>query len=223
MPEPARQKYRQVRKGQAFAVRMMNYLRGLLEEIQEETGEFFNIEATPGEGTTYRLALLDQKRFPDCNFANTAQARAGAAPFYTNFPHLPVEYSDDIFDALDHQDALQSLYTGGTVLHGFFGEEITDTGIVRDLVRKITDKYPLPYFTLTPTFSVCPDHGYIKGQVPVCPSCGGETEVYSRIVGYLRPVNRWNNGKRCEWKQRKTYKVADISKEDVAAMQDVAD
>ena len=210
-------------EGQAFAVRMMNHLRGLLEAIQEETGEFFNLEATPGEGTTYRLALLDQKRFPDCNFANTDQARAGAAPFYTNSTHLPVEYSDDIFDALDHQDSLQSLYTGGTVLHGFLGEEIADTGIVRDLVRKITGKYTLPYFTLTPTFSVCQADGYIKGQVPVCPTCGGETEVYSRVVGYLRPVNRWNNGKQCEWEQRKTYKVADMPKEGAAVMQDVAD
>ncbi|CAK7056124.1 MAG: Anaerobic ribonucleoside-triphosphate reductase [Desulfovibrio sp.] len=210
-------------EGQAFSVRMMNHLRDLLAEIQDETGEFFNLEATPGEGTTYRLALLDQKRFPDCNFANTDQARAGAAPFYTNSTHLPVEYSDDIFDALDHQDALQSLYTGGTVLHGFIGEEIADTAIVRDLVRKITGKYTLPYFTLTPTFSVCADHGYIKGQVPTCPTCGGDTEVYSRVVGYLRPVNRWNNGKQCEWAQRKTYKVADMPKEQAATLQGAAD
>ncbi|MDL2210074.1 ribonucleoside triphosphate reductase [Desulfovibrio sp. OttesenSCG-928-O18] len=197
-------------EGQAFSVKAMNHMRSLLESIQDETGEFFNLEATPGEGTTYRLALLDQKRFPDCHFANTDQARSGAAPFYTNSTHLPVDYSDDIFDALDHQDALQSLYTGGTVLHGFIGEEIPDTGIVRDLVRKITGKYTLPYFTLTPTFSVCADHGYLRGEVPVCPTCGHDTEVYSRVVGYLRPVNRWNNGKQCEYAMRKEYKAGDL-------------
>lgn len=209
-------------EGQAFAVRMMNHLRSLLEDIQEETGEFFNLEATPGEGTCYRLALFDQKRFPDCHFANTAQAEAGAAPFYTNSTHLPVDYSDDIFDALDHQDSLQGLYTGGTVLHGFLGEEVADTRVVRDLVRKITGKYTLPYFTLTPTFSVCADHGYIRGQTPECPACGGETEIYSRVVGYLRPVSRWNNGKQCEWAQRKTYTVAAMATDD-AGMRNAAD
>lgn len=211
-------------EGKAFAVTAMNRLRSLLAAIQEETGEFFNLEATPGEGATYRLALLDQKRFPDCNFANTAQAGSGAAPFYTNSTHLPVDYSDDVFDALDHQDALQSLYTGGTVLHGFIGEEIPDTGIVRDLVRKITGKYTLPYFTLTPTFSVCADHGYLRGEVAACPACGRDTEVYSRVVGYLRPVSRWNSGKQREYAMRKEYRIGDI-KEPVepAALQGAAD
>ncbi|SBW05443.1 NrdD [uncultured delta proteobacterium] len=194
-------------EGQAFAVRAMNYLRTLLENIQEETGEFFNLEATPAEGTSYRLALLDQKRFPDCRFANTEQVKTGAAPFYTNSTHLPVDHTDDIFDALDHQDALQPLYTGGTVLHGFIGEEITDTAVVRDIVRKITGKYTLPYFTLSPTFSVCQAHGYHKGEVAACPSCGNAMEVYTRVVGYLRPVNRWNNGKQAEYARRKTYGV----------------
>ena len=195
------------REGHPFAVRVMDHLRGLLEAIQEETGEFFNLEATPGEGTSYRLALLDQKRFPDCNFANTEQAGQGEAPFYTNSTHLPVDHSDDIFDVLDHQDSLQNKYTGGTVLHGFVGEEIPDTGIVRDLVRKITGKYTLPYFTITPTFSVCASHGYIRGEVPVCPACQQPAEVYSRVVGYLRPVSRWNNGKQSEYAHRKAYKV----------------
>ena len=194
-------------EGQAFAVRAMNYLRQLLENIQEETGEFFNLEATPAEGTSYRLALLDYKRFPDCRFANTDQTKTGAAPFYTNSTHLPVNYSDDIFDALDHQDDLQSLYTGGTVLHGFIGEEISDTAIVRELVHKITSKYTIPYFTLSPTFSVCQAHGYYKGEVPICPVCGNEIEVYTRVVGYLRPVNRWNNGKQAEYTMRKPYRL----------------
>ena len=194
-------------EGQAFAVRAMNYLRQLLENIQEETGEFFNLEATPAEGTSYRLALLDYKRFPDCRFANTDQTKTGAAPFYTNSTHLPVNYSDDIFDALDHQDDLQSLYTGGTVLHGFIGEEISDTAIVRELVHKITSKYTLPYFTLSPTFSVCQAHGYYKGEVPICPVCDNEIEVYTRVVGYLRPVNRWNNGKQAEYTMRKPYRL----------------
>lgn len=195
-------------QGQAFARRVMDHLRALLEAMQEETGDFFNLEATPAEGTTYRLARLDQERFPDARFANGEAATAGAAPFYTNSTHLPVDFSEDIFQALDLQDTLQSRYTGGTVLHGFVGEEITDTRTVRDLVRKITGRYTLPYFTLTPTFSVCAEHGYMAGEQPTCPDCRRATEVYSRVVGYLRPVNRWNDAKQNEYAMRREYTVS---------------
>jgi ribonucleoside-triphosphate reductase len=190
--------------GQKFALRVMGRLRAILESFQEQTGDFFNLEATPAEGTTYRLAMLDKKRFPDIIFANSGKGTAGAAPFYTNSTHVPVEYSSDIFDTLELQDQLQQQYTGGTVLHGFVGEEITDTRVVKSLVRKITANYGIPYFTLTPTFSICSDHGYLAGEQPRCPSCQQPTEVYSRVVGYLRPVNRWNDAKQSEFKLRQT-------------------
>lgn len=194
--------------GQELAVRTMKYLRGLLEDIQEETGDFFNLEATPAESTSYRLALLDKERHPEIICANEEQyAVDRATPFYTNSTQLPVEYSDDIFDALDLQDNLQTQYTGGTVFHGFVGEEISDPNMVKELVRTISSNYRVPYFTLTPTFSVCPGHGYIRGEEFTCPTCGGETEVYTRVVGYLRPVKRWNNGKQAEYKRRKTFNV----------------
>jgi anaerobic ribonucleoside-triphosphate reductase len=196
-------------EGKSFALRVMDHLRDRLVSIQEETGEFFNLEATPAEGTTFRLARLDQERFPNARFANTDAVRLGAAPFYTNSTHLPVNYTDDLFEALDQQDALQCSYTGGTVLHGFIGEEITDTTIVRELVRKITANYKLPYFTLTPTFSVCAAHGYLSGEKDTCPECGDATEVYSRVVGYLRPVSRWNDGKQQEYAMRKEYRTHD--------------
>lgn len=198
------------REGQAFALRVMDYLRDKLARFQEETGEFFNLEATPAEGTTYRLARLDLADFGNrARFANAEATRLGAAPFYTNSTHLPVNHTDDLFEALDLQDELQTRYTGGTVLHGFVGEAITDTRTVRDLVRKITANYKLPYFTLTPTFSICQGHGYLAGEQPVCPECGKEAEVYSRVVGYLRPVNRWNDGKREEYAMRVEYRPAD--------------
>ena len=185
----------------------MGYIRSLLAKFQEETGDFYNLEATPAEGTSYRLARLDQKRYTGINFADNALVAEGKAPFYTNSTHLPVNFSDDIFEVLDLQDDLQASYTGGTVLHGFIGEEISDTKVVANLVRQITSGYKLPYFTLTPTFSVCPEHGYLKGEEFECPHCGGKTEVYSRVVGYLRPVQRWNDGKQCEYSMRKTYRV----------------
>ena len=194
--------------GQALAVRSMKFLRGLLEDIQEETGDFFNLEATPAESTSYRLALLDKEQHPGIICSNEDQYMVDkSAPYYTNSTQLPVEYSDDLFDALDLQDNLQSQYTGGTVFHGFVGEEISDPNMVKELVRTITSRYAVPYFTLTPTFSVCPAHGYIKGEEFSCPTCAGETEVYTRVVGYLRPVKRWNNGKRAEYARRKTFKV----------------
>ncbi|MDR0339289.1 MAG: ribonucleoside triphosphate reductase [Desulfovibrio sp.] len=194
-------------QGRAFALRVMDHMREKLARSQEESGDFFNLEATPAEGASYRLARLDLERFhSDARFANTEAVRMGAAPFYTNSTHLPVNHTDDFFEALDLQDALQSRYTGGTVLHGFVGEEIPDARVVRDLVRKITAHYTLPYFTITPTFSVCADHGYLSGETAVCPECGKEAEIYSRVVGYLRPVKRWNDGKQQEYSMRREYK-----------------
>ena len=192
--------------GQAFALRILAHMRSRLEQFQVETDSFFNLEATPAEGTSYRLALLDKKKFPDMFFAN-GQAH-DAPPYYTNSTHVPVGHSTDIFEVLDLQDALQQSYTGGTVLHGFLGEAIVDTRMVRKLVRSITANYKLPYFTLTPTFSICVDHGYIRGEQSLCPDCGQATEVYSRVVGYLRPVNRWNDGKQAEYADRRPYCLA---------------
>ena len=202
-------------EGQAFSLRTLDHMRRRLEEFQEETGDFFNLEATPAEGASYRLALLDRKKFPDIIFAN---GKAGEqAPYYTNSTHLPVDHSTDIFDVLDLQDKLQGSYTGGTVLHGFLGEEVGDTRTVRNMVRTITDNYSLPYFTLTPTFSICAEHGYLKGAQDSCPVCRGETEIYSRVVGYLRPVKRWNAGKQAEYAARTPYKTGEAASAKTAA------
>lgn len=199
-------------EGQTFAERNMQFLRGLLVSVQEETGDFFNLEATPAESTSYRLALLDKESYPDIVCSNEAQYhQGGMAPYYTNSTQLPVEFSENIFDALDLQDNLQTQYTGGTVFHGFVGEEISDPNMVKELVRIITSRYSVPYFTLTPTFSVCPSHGYIRGEQFDCPTCGMETEVYTRVVGYLRPVKRWNNGKQAEYARRKTFVLSESS------------
>ncbi|MFK5952015.1 MAG: ribonucleoside triphosphate reductase [Desulfobacterium sp.] len=195
-------------EGQAFAIRVMDHLRNKIEKMQVETGEMFNLEATPAEGTTYRFAMKDKERFPEILCANEEEYKAGSNPFYTNSTHLPVNYTDDVFEALDLQDGLQVKYTGGTVLHLFLGEEVCDIEVVKQMVRKVSNNYKLPYFTLTPTFSVCTSHGYLSGEEPVCPKCGAETEVYSRVVGYLRPVKQWNNGKQTEFCMRKTFKVA---------------
>ncbi len=195
-------------EGQAFALRVLTHMREKLEAFQEETGQFFNLEATPAEGTSYRLALLDKQEFPDMVFAN-GKAN-GIAPYYTNSTHLPVNFSTDIFDVLDLQDNLQGSYTGGTVLHGFLGEEVSDTETVRNLVKTITSQYKLPYFTLTPTFSICAEHGYLKGEQSKCPVCNALTEVYSRVVGYLRPVGRWNDGKQAEYADRTPYRIEKV-------------
>jgi ribonucleoside-triphosphate reductase len=195
-------------EGQKFSIRVMDYIRDLMEEIQTETGEIFNLEATPAEGTAYRLALMDKHNYPDIVVGNEKEVQEGADPFYTNSTHLPVNYSDDLYEVLDLQDELQTKYTGGTVLHIFLGEEITDIEITKKLVKQIAGKYRLPYFTLSPTFSVCPNHGYISGEHEKCQTCESETEVYSRVVGYLRPVSQWNNGKKTEFGMRETYKVA---------------
>ncbi|PKN26489.1 MAG: ribonucleoside triphosphate reductase [Deltaproteobacteria bacterium HGW-Deltaproteobacteria-21] len=197
--------------GLEFSLRTMDFMRDLIAEIQEASGEMFNLEATPGEGTSYRLAVLDKKKNPDIICANEEEYRKGAAPFYTNSTQLPVNYTDDIFETMMLQDELQGKYTGGTVLHIYLGEEVSDLDTVKGLVRKIVTRFRLPYFTLTPTFSVCPSHGYLKGRQDLCPSCDAETEVYSRVVGYLRPIVQWNDGKRAEFSMRKTFSIGQDS------------
>ena len=185
----------------------MDFIRNILSETQEKTGDLYNLEATPAEGTSYRLSMKDKQKFPDIICANEKDYTTGAAPYYTNSTQLPVNYTDDIYETLSLQDNLQTKYTGGTVLHIFLGELITDVSIIKGLIRKISTNFHLPYFTLTPTFSVCPSHGYLKGKQEKCAVCGAETEVYSRVVGYLRPVKQWNNGKQAEFGMRKTYKL----------------
>ena len=188
-------------EGSKFAEEVLDFMRGRMADYQEETGNNYNLEATPAEGTSYRLALLDQKRFDDSHFANGV-GEATVDPYYTNSTHLPVQHSDDIFEILELQDSLQTKYTGGTVIHFFLGERINDSRVVKQLVKKICNEYHLPYFTITPTFSVCTTHGYLHGEVPICPSCNATCEVYTRIVGYLRPVDQWNKGKKAEYGNR---------------------
>lgn len=191
--------------GHAFAEETLLFMRERLVAYQKDTGNLYNLEATPAEGTAYRLALKDKKQYPDIIVANEAEYAKGAEPFYTNSSHLPVNYTDDIIETLQLQDSLQTKYTGGTVIHVFLGERIHDARAVPQLVRKICQQFKLPYFTLTPTFSVCPSHGYVSGEHPLCPTCKSECEVYSRIVGYLRPVSQWNAGKQSEFSVRETY------------------
>ena len=194
--------------GQEFALKVMDFMRDKIAEIQEKTGDIFNLEATPAEGTSYRLSMLDKKQFPEIICANEEECKKGADPYYTNSTQLPVNYSDDIYETLMHQDQLQVKYTGGTVLHIFLGELVNDIEAVKGLIKKVANNFRLPYFTLTPTFSVCPSHGYLKGKQERCSICNQETEIYSRVVGYLRPVKQWNNGKQAEFNIRKTFKVA---------------
>jgi ribonucleoside-triphosphate reductase len=194
-------------EGQSFSREVLDHIRARISKLQEDTGQLFNLEATPGEGTSYRLAMLDKKTYPDIITANEAACRQGAAPYYTNSTQLPVDYTDDLFETLRLQDDLQSRYTGGTVLHIYLGEQIGENPALKSLIRKIAANYRLPYFTVTPTFSVCPAHGYLNGRQDLCPQCHRETEVYSRIVGYLRPIKQWNDGKQAEFDRRKTYKV----------------
>ncbi len=193
--------------GHDFSIKVMDLLRDLISRIQDETNEIFNLEATPAEGTSYRLALLDKKRYPKIICANDDGYKKGDAPFYTNSTQLPVNYTDDVFEALYLQDDLQTKYTGGTVLHMFLGEQITDVEVTKAMIKKVANNYKLPYFTLTPTFSVCPSHGYISGEQKKCNKCDQETEIYSRVVGYLRPIKQWNNGKCAEFDLRKTFKA----------------
>lgn len=195
-------------EGQAFAVETLDYMRSVIEDIQEQTGEYYNLEATPGEGTAYRLAILDKQSYPEIICANENDYRQGAEPFYTNSSQLPVNYTDDLFEALELQDELQTKYTGGTVFHIFLGEQINNFDSARNLVRKITESFRMPYFTISPTFSVCQTHGYLSGYHEECPKCQDSTEIYSRVVGYLRPVHQWNNGKQSEFNLRKTFQIA---------------
>jgi ribonucleoside-triphosphate reductase len=194
------------RDGQAFAVKMLTFMRNRLADFQEETGSIYNLEATPAEGTSYRLARLDTRRYKDILVANQKQVIANhAEPFYTNSSQLPVDFAGDLFEALEHQEALQTLYTGGTVFHIFLGERLNSWKSAAELIKKVAWSSRLPYFTLTPTFSVCPTHGYISGEHKQCPTCGANCEVYSRVVGYLRPVDQWNDGKQAEFAIRKTF------------------
>ena len=185
---------------QAFAREVLNHMRERLSDYQEEYGDLYNLEATPAESTTYRFAKHDKEQFPDIITANE-----NGTPYYTNSSHLPVGYTEDIFSALDVQDELQTLYTSGTVFHAFLGEKLPDWKAAASLVRKIAEHYRLPYYTISPTYSVCRNHGYLSGEVYTCPHCGEKTEVYSRITGYYRPVQNWNDGKAQEFKDRKVY------------------
>ena len=188
---------------QEFTKQVLNHMRERLSDYQEKYGDLYNLEATPAESTSYRMAKHDVKDFPDIITA----AGKGETPFYTNSSHLPVSYTDDVFSALEIQDELQTLYTSGTVFHAFIGEKMPDWKSAANLVRKIAENYKLPYYTISPTYSVCRKHGYIKGEVYKCPECGETTEVYSRITGYYRPVQNWNAGKAQEFKERKLYDV----------------
>ncbi len=196
---------------QKFAKDVLNFMRNKLSDYQEEYGDLYNLEATPAESTTYRLAKIDKAKYPDIITAN----KDGGDPYYTNSSHLPVGYTDDIFSALDIQDELQPLYTSGTVFHAFLGERLPDWKAAAALVRKISENYKLPYYTMSPTYSVCPEHGYISGEVGVCPHCGKETEIYSRITGYYRPVKNWNKGKTQEFAERKVYKIDGLADENM--------
>ena len=187
---------------QIFAEKVLNHMRERLSDYQEEYGDLYNLEATPAESTTYRFAKHDKERYPDIITANE-----NGTPYYTNSSHLPVGYTEDIFTALDVQDQLQTLYTSGTVFHAFLGEKLPDWKSAATLVRKIAENYRLPYYTLSPTYSVCKNHGYITGEVYVCPDCGEKTEVYSRITGYYRPIQNWNDGKTQEYMDRREYDV----------------
>ena len=189
---------------QEFSKRVLNHMRERLKDYQEEYGDLYNLEATPAESTSYRLAKHDRKRWPDIRTAGNE----GDTPYYTNSSHLPVDYTADIFDALDIQDELQTLYTSGTVFHAFLGEKLPDWKAAAALVRKIAQNYRLPYYTLSPTYSVCKDHGYLSGEHFVCPKCGKKAEVYSRITGYYRPVQNCNDGKSQEYKNRTVYDIA---------------
>ena len=191
------------KQAQEFAIECLNHMRERLVQYQEEYHDLYNLEATPAESTSYRLAKHDKEKYPDIITAS----KDSETPYYTNSSHLPVSFTEDIFEALDIQDQLQVLYTSGTVFHAFLGEKLPDWKAAANLVKKISDNYKLPYYTLSPTYSICPDHGYITGEVYTCPKCGKKTEVWSRITGYYRPVQNWNDGKVQEFKARKEYKV----------------
>ncbi len=205
-------------EGRDLAIEIMNHMRDRLSDYQEEYGALFNLEATPAESTTYRFAKHDREDFPDIITA----AKPGQAPFYTNSTHLPVGYTDDIFDALEKEDEMQTLYTSGTVFHAFLGERIPDWKSCAHLVRRVAENFRLPYYTISPTYSVCSEHGYIAGGHAVCPVCGKETEIYSRITGYYRPIKNWNDGKVSEFENRRTYEPAEMQGLDALQKEEAA-
>jgi anaerobic ribonucleoside-triphosphate reductase len=190
-------------RAQEFTKEVLTHMRARLSDYQEQYGDLYNLEATPAESTSYRLAKHDVERYPDIITAS----ESGRTPYYTNSSHLPVDYTEDIFEALDIQDPLQTLYTSGTVFHAFLGEKLPDWKAAASLVRKIAENYTLPYYTLSPTYSVCKNHGYLAGEQFICPICGESAEVYSRITGYYRPVQNWNAGKAEEYRARRVYDV----------------
>ena len=192
------------KEGRRFAIKTLKFIRKRLLEYQKDTGNIYNLEATPGEGASYRLARKDKHQYPKIITSGIKN------PYYTNSTQLPVGYTSDIFEAIKHQEPLQALYTGGTVFHTFL-EEAIDKNACKLLVKKIASQSSLPYFTITPTFSVCVEHGYLKNKQEICPICKKPTEVYSRVVGYLRPVSDWNLGKQEEFKERKTFIVQNKS------------
>jgi ribonucleoside-triphosphate reductase len=192
-------------EGKDFAVKVLSFMREKIADFQEETGNIYNLEATPAEGTSYRLARIDKVKYPDIIVANEKHLANGAKPFYTNSSQLPVDFEGDLFEALEHQESLQTLYTGGTVFHIFLGERLHSWESAAELIRKVSWNSHLPYFTLTPTFSICSTHGYTSGEHKQCPVCGAQCEVYSRVVGYLRPVDQWNDGKQAEFAIRRTF------------------
>jgi ribonucleoside-triphosphate reductase len=192
-------------EGRDFAIKVLMFMREKLADFQEETGNIYNLEATPAEGTSYRLARIDKRKYPDIIVANEKYLAKGAEPFYTNSTQLPVDHEYDLFEALEHQEGLQTLYTGGTVFHIYLGERLYSWVSAAELIRKVTWNSRLPYFTLTPTFSICSTHGYLSGEHKQCPTCGAKCEVYSRVVGYLRPVDQWNDGKQAEFAIRRTF------------------
>ncbi|MBQ3496983.1 MAG: ribonucleoside triphosphate reductase, partial [Oscillospiraceae bacterium] len=189
---------------QAFAKDVLNHMRERLRDYQEKYGDLYNLEATPAESTTFRLAKHDIKKYPDII---TAAKKPGDTPYYTNSSHLPVGYTADVFEALAVQDELQTLYTSGTVFHAFLGEKLPDWRSAATLVRKIAENFKLPYYTLSPTYSICQKHGYIAGEHANCPHCGEKCEIWSRITGYYRPVQNWNDGKVQEFKDRQEYVI----------------
>ena len=206
-------------KGETLSIDIMNHMRNRLQDYQEKYGDLFNLEATPAESTTYRFAKHDRADFPDIITA----AKKGQAPYYTNSTHLPVGYTDDIFDALEKEDEMQTLYTSGTVFHAFLGERLPDWKACAHLVRKIAENFKLPYYTMSPTYSVCEEHGYISGEHFKCPICGKEAEVYSRITGYYRPIKNWNDGKVSEFKNRNTYEPEEMNPEKSGQSKDLDD
>jgi ribonucleoside-triphosphate reductase len=188
--------------GRSFAIRALKFMREKIQEFQEQTGNLYNLEATPAEGASYRLAKLDKRKYPDIITAGEKM------PYYTNSTALPVNSGMDLVEALEHQEELQTLYTGGTVFHIFLGESLEDGESCKNLVKKVAYNTRLPYFTITPTYSVCRDHGYVLGEHASCPKCGRECEIYSRVVGYYRPVKNWNIGKQEEFRQRIGFEIA---------------